>query len=265
MHYKALFAKEQYMKKKLIAGNWKMNGSLEDSKGLIADVINGIFGAQVLLEYCDFLVCPPNPHIYAVRHALHANKNIMFGAQDCSAAENGARTGDVSAEMLVDSGCSYVILGHSERRQYHQETDETVRRKAEVAHKNGLITIICVGEKEEERDLGVQDDVVAKQLLGAIPDSASVENTVIAYEPVWAIGTGKSASAEDVKSMHGFIRQKLKEKLVNSEKLRILYGGSMKPDNAEELLAIENVDGGLIGGASLNADQFLKIAQAALA
>ncbi len=253
------------MNKKLIAGNWKMNGSLDDSKGLIADVVNGIFGSQVLLEYCDFLVCPPYLHLYAVRHALHGNDSVAYGAQDCSAAANGARTGDTSAEMIADSGCSHVILGHSERRQHHGETDETVRRKAEMAHKSNLITIICVGEKEEERDLGVQEEVVAKQISGALPDSANAQNTVIAYEPVWAIGTGKSASAEDVKSMHGFIRRKLQEKLEDSNKLRILYGGSMKPENAKELLATENVDGGLIGGASLSADQFLKIAQAALA
>lgn len=251
--------------KKLIAGNWKMNGNLDEAKGLIADIINGIFGAPVLKEYCDFLVCPPYLHLYAIRHALHGRDDVLFGGQDCSANENGAFTGDTSAAMLKDSGCSYVILGHSERRQHHFETDEMVRRKAALAHAQGLKTIICVGEKESEREQGAHQVVVGSQLESSLPDSATAENTVIAYEPVWAIGTGKTATPEDVKTMHAFIRGQLAERLENSEKLRILYGGSMKPDNARELLATENVDGGLIGGASLSAEQFLAIAKAALA
>lgn len=253
------------MRKKLIAGNWKMNGDLNDAKGLAADIINGLFGAPVLHEYCDFAVFPPYLHLYAIRHALHGRDEIAFGGQDCALTEGGAYTGDTSAAMLKDSGCSYVILGHSERRQYHHESDEVVRRKAELAHAQGLITIICVGEKESEREQGAHQVVVGTQLEGCLPDSATPENTVVAYEPVWAIGTGKTATPEDVRDMHAFIRQKLAEKVENSQDLRILYGGSMKPENARELLATENVDGGLIGGASLNAEQFLSIAKAALA
>ncbi len=162
--------------------------------------------------------------------------------------------------MLKDALCDYVILGHSERRQYHGETDEMVAEKAAKAHAAGLIAIICVGEQESEREQGAEQEIVAAQLAGSIPSSATSENTVIAYEPVWAIGTGKTATPEDVRAMHAFIRNKLQQQLETGEKMRILYGGSMKPDNAGELLATENVDGGLIGGASLTADQFLAIA-----
>jgi triosephosphate isomerase len=247
--------------KKLIAGNWKMNGSLDDARFLIADIVNGIHGRQELLETCEFVVCPPFVHIPSVRHALHNTTYVAFGGQDCSSFDDGAYTGDVSAAMLKDIGASYVILGHSERRQYHGETDSIVSQKAQRAHKHGLVTIICVGESDEQRELGQQEDVVAAQLEGSIPACATAQNTVIAYEPVWAIGTGKTATPDDVRSMHAFIRKKIKEKVADSEKLRILYGGSMKPDNAAELLATENVDGGLIGGASLKADQFLGIAK----
>lgn len=242
-----------------------MNGSLDEAKGLTADIINGLFGLQVLHQYCDFVVFPPYLHIYAIRHALHGRDNIMFGAQDCAVTENGAYTGDTSAEMLKDSGCRYVILGHSERRQHHNETDDIVRRKAALAHAQGLVTIICVGEKESEREQGAHEAVVGKQIEGSVPESATADNTIIAYEPVWAIGTGKTATPEDVKDMHAFIRDKISENVENPQDMRILYGGSMKPENARELLATENVDGGLIGGASLNAEQFLAIAKAALA
>lgn len=253
------------MKKKLIAGNWKMNGSLDDAKGLVADIINGLFGVPVLHEYCDFVVFPPYLHLYAIRHALHGRDEIAYGGQDCALNENGAHTGDTSAAMLKDSGCSYVILGHSERRVNHHESDEIVKRKAAQAHAQGLTAIICVGEKDFEREQGAQQVVVAGQLDGSIPESATADNTVIAYEPVWAIGTGKTATPEDVRDMHAFIRGHLGDKIDNSQDVRILYGGSMKPENARELLATENVDGGLIGGASLNAEQFLAIAKAALA
>ncbi|MCB1532370.1 MAG: triose-phosphate isomerase [Alphaproteobacteria bacterium] len=252
-------------KKKLIAGNWKMNGSLDDAKGLIADLINGLFGVPVLKDYCDFVVFPPYLHLYAIRHALHGREDLLYGGQDCSMHDNGAYTGDTSAAMLKDSGCSYVILGHSERRHGLGETSETICEKAKRVHESGLIAIICVGETEEEREQGRAQEVVNAQIEASMPEGSMAENTVIAYEPVWAIGTGKTATPEDVKEMHAFIREKLAGKLENAADLRILYGGSMKPENARQLLATENVDGGLIGGASLNAQQFLDIAKAALA
>lgn len=246
--------------KKLIAGNWKMNGTVQDSKALIAEVLNGIYEQQEVLEKCDFVVCPSFLHISAVRHATLTTDFVACGGQDCSADDNGAHTGDISAGMLKDAKCSHVILGHSERRQGQGEADDLIAAKAAKAHESGLITIICVGETDEQREQGTQQDIVAAQLKGSIPSSATAENTVIAYEPVWAIGTGKTASVEDVKAMHGFIREKLQEQLDNSQDVRILYGGSMKPENAADLLATENVDGGLIGGASLKAASFIGIA-----
>ena len=249
--------------KKLIAGNWKMNGTLDEAKALIAAVVNGIHENEALLETCEFVVCPPAIHLGVVRHALKTVKTVALGAQDCSAFENGAYTGDISASMLKDGRCSHVIVGHSERRQHFGDTDESVAAKAAKAHKSGLVAIICVGETETQREEGQERDVVARQLKGSIPASATAANTVIAYEPVWAIGTGKTATPADVKAMHGFIREKLKEQVENPQNMRILYGGSMKPENAGELLATPNVDGGLIGGASLKAEHFLGIAQSA--
>ncbi len=251
--------------KKLIAGNWKMNGSLNDAKKLISDIINGIERERELLNICDFVVCPPFVHINAIKHTLLGHEHATYGAQDCSAHENGAYTGDVSAAMLADMKCRYVILGHSERRQYHNESNELVALKAARAHTAGLKTIICVGETESEREAGKQEEVVKRQLAGSLPSSANAGNTVIAYEPVWAIGTGKTASAADAGAMHSVIRDELAQKLKNAADIRILYGGSMKPENARELLATPNIDGGLIGGASLKADQFLAIARSALA
>jgi triosephosphate isomerase len=244
--------------KKLIAGNWKMNGSVSAARTLAKDIAAGL---GTLRERCDFVVCPPALHLSVVKEALDETA-VAVGGQDCALTENGAFTGDISAEMLADFGCSYVILGHSERRQYHKESDATVAAKGALAHKKGLITIICIGERESERDAGKAEGVVAAQLEGSLPASSTAENTVIAYEPVWAIGTGKTATPEDVRAMHLFIRAKLKEKLADSAQMRILYGGSVKPENAGALLSIDNVDGALIGGASLKADQYLGIARA---
>jgi triosephosphate isomerase len=249
--------------KKLIAGNWKMNGTLDDARVLIADILNGLHAQPELLKTCDFLVCPPFLHISAIRHAVYNSKDVVFGAQDCAAAENGAHTGEISAAMLRDSGCSHVILGHSERRQHQGETDALIRKKAERAHAAGLIAIICVGETADERAAGNEKKVVEAQIRGSLPAGASAANTVIAYEPVWAIGTGKTAMPADAEVMHGFIRELLSGQVENPENTRILYGGSMKPDSAKALLAAKNVDGGLIGGASLTAREFLAIAQAA--
>ncbi len=245
--------------KNLIAGNWKMNGSVEMAKSLASAISGGVRDHGALLEKNDFLVCPTDLHISTVSPLL---KNISLGAQDCSPFEVGAFTGDVSAQMLNDMGCSHVILGHSERRQYYAESNMMIKQKAVMANENSLITIICVGETEEEREQGVQNDVVSKQLSESIPDSANAENTVIAYEPVWAIGTGKVATIEDITSMHEHIRRTLATRFSDSRGMRILYGGSVKPANAAEIFAVENVNGALIGGASLKAEDFIGIAEA---
>lgn len=248
--------------KKLIAGNWKMNGDSQEARALIAAIINGLDAEPYILKSCDVLVCPPFLHIPAVRHAVHGFPAVQFGAQDCSAYDDGAYTGDISAAMLKDANCSYVIAGHSERRQYHAERGAIVAQKALQAVKNDMTPIICVGESEAEREAGQAETVVAAQLAGSIPELTGFDEIVIAYEPVWAIGTGRTASVEDVAEMHGFIREQLNGKVKAPEKVRILYGGSMKPENARALLACENVDGGLIGGASLSAESFLAIARA---
>lgn len=239
--------------KKLIAGNWKMNGTREMARSLIADIETGL--TPDIAKTCDFVVCPPFAYLGQVVEQV---SGVAVGAQDCSAYENGAYTGDVSAGMLDDIGCTYVILGHSERRQYFHETDRGIAVKAERAHAAGLITIICVGETEAQREQGTHQRVVGGQLGQSLPKTATAEDTVIAYEPVWAIGTGKTATTQDIAEMHAFIRSKL-----GSDTFRILYGGSMKPGNAAEILATPNVDGGLIGGASLKAEDFLAVAKAA--
>lgn len=240
-------------RRKLIAGNWKMNGLLESGQALAGDLAARMQKAGK--TSFDLLICPPFTLLGSAPGWL-GKSGVHLGAQDCHFSESGAFTGDVSPVMLKDQGCAYVILGHSERRVGHKESSELVAKKAAAAHKVGLITIICVGELEAEREQGREKDVVADQLAKSIPQGATAENTVIAYEPVWAIGTGKTATPADVTDMHGFIRGKV------GNKMRILYGGSMKPDNAAALLAIADVDGGLIGGASLKADDFWAIAVA---
>ncbi len=239
-----------------------MNGSAQDAKRLVASIINGItLAPPEMRERCEFLVCPPALHIYAIRHAAQGHDNLLrFGAQDCSAHENGAYTGDISAAMLKDAGCQYVIAGHSERRHGYGESDEAVYRKIEQIHKYEMAAILCIGETEEQRDDGQQDEVVLRQLRASLPAGANAINTVIAYEPVWAIGTGKVASIAEIAHMHNIIRGCLKETLEDGANMRILYGGSVKPDNAAEILRTANVDGALIGGASLKADSFLGIA-----
>lgn len=251
-----------YPMKKLIAGNWKMNGLTQDARALIADIVNKLEAQQHLIKTCEFLVCPPALHISAVRHALYGYGHISFGAQDCASQENGAYTGDLSAQMLKDVGCSYVIVGHSERREYHNESDALVAEKAKRALSHDLKPIICVGETLEQRESGAAEAVVGAQLKGSIPALGEFDEITIAYEPVWAIGTGKTPTLDDIAQMHGFIRAALKPLCPSPEKVRILYGGSLKPENAKEILAIENVDGGLIGGASLKADSFISIAKA---
>jgi len=242
--------------KKLIAGNWKMHGDLDGARTLIADIVNGLYAREELHETCDFLVCPPAIHIGSVRHALQGYPKISFGGQDCSLAENGAHTGDISAVMLKDAGCSYVIVGHSERRADHGEEDAVVKAKAEAALAADVKPIICVGETLEQREAGDALSVVETQLAGSLPDKSQWDEIVVAYEPVWAIGTGKFASIDDIREMHAHIRG------IVGEKVRILYGGSMKPENAGEIMAVPNVDGGLIGGASLKAESFIGIGKA---
>lgn len=230
-----------------------MNGDSRTAEGLIIGVETAIAGNPALLETCDFVVCPPYLHIPMVSARV---SSCAVGGQDCSERSNGAYTGDISAQMLKDVGATYVIIGHSERRQYHHEPDGVVCAKARAANDAGLVTIICVGETDAEREAGTQNEVVAAQLAGSLPTGANAQNTVIAYEPVWAIGTGKTATAEDIRAMHEFIRAKV------SSDMRILYGGSVKPSNAAEIFAVPNVDGALIGGASLKTEDFIGIAAA---
>jgi len=242
--------------KKLIAGNWKMNGSIESARDLMAGIM-----AEAQVDGVDFLVCPSFLHVPYVLDCVGAG--VSVGAQDCSDQAKGAYTGQVSAAMLKDVGCSYVILGHSERRQYQGECNTLIAAKASRAMESGLVSIICVGESEEDREAGREKDVVLSQLKGSIPKGANAANVVIAYEPVWAIGTGKTASPSDVSDMHSYIRQALDGVIDGFNDVRILYGGSMKPENAKALLSIQNVDGGLIGGASLTVEQFINIGKAA--
>ncbi|CAO3355266.1 triose-phosphate isomerase [Azospirillum melinis] len=245
--------------RKLIAGNWKMNGLKADALDLASDLAGRLKGAGPVAF--DMLVCPPFPLLFPVSEAI-ADSPLALGGQDCAPKTSGAHTGDVAPTMLKDAGCRFVILGHSERRADHGESDAVVNAKAVAAHKEGLVAIICVGETEAQRDAGQANAVVSGQLAGSIPAGATADNTVIAYEPVWAIGTGKTATPDDVKAMHAHIRAELDGKIAGSAKVRILYGGSVKPSNAAELMAVENVDGALVGGASLKADDFWAIGTA---
>ncbi|HLN25264.1 MAG TPA: triose-phosphate isomerase [Patescibacteria group bacterium] len=243
----------------LIAGNWKMNGLKADGVALAAGI-----AAKIKAEPLrgDLLICPPATLVDAVAQAV-AGSGLAVGGQDCHADKSGAHTGDIAAPMLVDLGATYVIVGHSERRADHGESDAIVRAKAVAAHAAGLIAIICIGETQAQRTEGLTIKVVGEQFLGSLPEGATAENTVIAYEPVWAIGTGLTATTADVIEVHGAIRA-LASDIMGAEaagKLRILYGGSMKPSNAKELLALDDVDGGLIGGAALKVEDFWAIAQ----
>ena len=244
----------------LVAGNWKRNGlrrSAEVLDALMAGYPPGLRGKA------DLPVCPPATLVPASARAAVGSR-LAVGAQDCHAKESGAFTGDLSAEMLADAGATAVIVGHSERRQYHGEKDADVCAKAAAAQRAGLLAIVCVGETRAEREAGKTLAVVRKQLRGSVPEGSGAHNLVIAYEPVWAIGTGLTPTAADVAEVHALIRDELK-RLVgrgHQNKVRILYGGSVKPSNAKELLSVANVDGALVGGASLLATDFLAIAGA---
>jgi len=247
----------------LVAGNWKMNG-LRRSLKVLAEVEQGY--TPGLRAKADLLVCPPATLVFTAAHAL-VGSGIAVGGQDCHAKESGAFTGDISAEMLADAGAVAVIVGHSERRAGHGETDATVARKAAAAWRAGLLAVVCVGETEAERDAGLTLDRVGAQLEDSVPEDATADRLVVAYEPVWAIGTGLTPTAADVAEVHALIRDELRRIVGKAEQasVRILYGGSVKPANGKELLAVENVDGALVGGASLVAADFLGIAGAYLA
>ena len=239
----------------LIAGNWKMNGLRESAAAIATPLRDGANGLG-----CDLLVCPPATLIGTVAQIL-AGSAVAVGGQDCHAKVSGAHTGDIAAAMLRDAGASHVILGHSERRADHGESDAAVRAKTEAAMAAGLTPIVCVGETEAQRVAGEQNAVVGAQLAGSLPEGFA---GVVAYEPVWAIGTGKTPTEADVADMHAYIRGKLVALLgANGQKLRILYGGSVKPGNAAALMGLPDVGGALVGGASLNAADFLAIAKAA--
>ena len=246
--------------RQLIAGNWKMNGSLAMANALLA----ALREAEPL--GCDLLVCPPATLLTIAAHALHGSP-IAVGGQDCHARPSGAHTGDISAAQLRDAGATHVILGHSERRADHAETDAQIRAKAEAAATAGLTPIVCVGETEAQRLAGQANDIIAAQLTGSLPDGFAGPDGfsgIVAYEPVCAIGTGRTPTEADVAAMHAHIRATLLARLGPAgATLRILYGGSVKPTNAAALMALPNVGGALVGGASLAAEDFLGIARAA--
>ena len=245
------------MRRQLIAGNWKMHGSHSANAELLA----GIAAARPFA--CDVAVCVPFPYLSETAVAL-AGTDIRWGAQDCSAHAQGAYTGEVSVAMLAEFGCRYVIVGHSERRQYHAETDQLVADKAKAALALGVTPIVCVGETLAQREAGETDAVVKRQLSAVIHTLAHCAGEmVVAYEPVWAIGTGKVATPEQAQAVHAILRTQLRAAAANADAMKILYGGSMKPDNAVTLLSQPDIDGGLIGGASLKAADFVAICRAA--
>ena len=241
----------------LIAGNWKMNGL----KASMAEFEAMLAGAPALAPKADLLVCPPATLITAFVEKAHGT--IAIGAQDCHPKPSGAHTGDISAEMLADAGARAIIVGHSERRADHGESDLLVRQKVEAVWRAGLVAIACIGETEQQRNAGQTLDVCRDQLKLSLPDASRADNLIVAYEPVWAIGTGRTPTTADVEQIHKFIRGLLTERFNrDGARMRILYGGSVKPANAAELMAVPNVNGALVGGASLKAADFLAIAKA---
>lgn len=243
----------------LVAGNWKMNGTRAFLKELVAmgEAYDATLKAKV-----ELMICPPAQLLFTAAAATLGSR-IAIGGQDCHTATSGAYTGEISAEMLADAGATAVILGHSERRQYFRETDALVAEKAAAAHRAGLLAIICVGETQAEREAGKTLAVVGRQVARSIPEGATPDTVVVAYEPVWAIGTGLTPTTADVAEVHALIRKKLVARHgKQAAGIRILYGGSVKPSNAKELMSVPNVDGALVGGASLKAADFLAIAAA---
>jgi len=243
------------MRRTLIAGNWKMNGSFAANRSLLSEIKAGLPASL----QCDVLVCAPAPY-FAQCAELLGGTVVSWGAQDVSVHVHGAYTGEISASMLQDCACKYAIVGHSERRAYHAETNELVAYKAQQLLKHGVLPIVCVGETLEQRESGQTNAVVAAQLNAVLDVLDSLDGLVIAYEPVWAIGTGKTATPEMAQEVHHFLRQQVAARDAGAaEKVQILYGGSMKPENAKELLAMPDIDGGLIGGAALKSQDFLAI------
>jgi triosephosphate isomerase (TIM) len=248
-------------KQKLIAGNWKMNGSLVANEALVRAIAQGIAQGTGDTD-CVVAVCVPAPYLAQV-HQLRAGTKIELGAQDVSHHDQGAYTGEVCAAMLRDFGVRYAIVGHSERRQYHGETDETVAEKARAALAHGITPIVCVGETLAEREAGRTQDVVKRQMAAVIhANGHCISEIVVAYEPVWAIGTGKTATPQQAQEVHALLRAQLKAATTHSDRIHILYGGSMNAGNAQSLLSQPDIDGGLIGGASLKAGDFLQIIEA---
>ncbi|MBS0219755.1 MAG: triose-phosphate isomerase [Proteobacteria bacterium] len=243
----------------LIAGNWKMNGLRTDALALAAGIAKGL--KQAGWTDRDLLVCPPATLVMAVMEAV-GGSGVLVGGQDCHAKASGAHTGDIAAEMLRDLGAAFVIVGHSERRTDHGETDAIVRAKAEAAWRAGLLPIVCIGETLAEREAGNTFSVLARQLKGSVPAGATAARLVVAYEPVWAIGTGKTPTTAEVADAHAHIRKELAGMMAEASQVRLLYGGSVKGSNAAELMAAGDVDGALVGGASLKVDEFLAIAKA---
>jgi len=245
--------------KPLVAGNWKMNG-LKESLNEIGGMSKGYDSS--LQAKIDMLICTPATLVLSAAH-IALGSGIAIGGEDCHANTSGAHTGDISAEMLKDAGATTVIVGHSERRTDHGESNETVKAKAEAGLRAGLLTIVCIGETEAQRKSGDTLAVLKDQLDGSMPEGSKASQVVVAYEPVWAIGTGLVPSSDDVKEAHAFIRENLSARFGNEgQKMRLLYGGSVKATNAKELMGILNVDGALVGGASLKADDFMGICTA---
>ncbi len=246
----------------LIAGNWKMNCLKEEAYALAKGVAEKY--AACTDPECDVLVCPPAIWILPVVDAVKGR--VAVGAQDAHAAKSGAHTGDVSVPMIKDAGARFVIVGHSERRADHHETDADVKAKAKAVIADGLTAVICIGETQDQRDAGKTIDVCRTQIQGSVPEEANAQNVVIAYEPVWAIGTGRTPTTKDVEEVHAAVRAEIAAKLGQkvAEEMRILYGGSVKPSNAKELMALQDVDGALVGGASLKVDDFWAIVETCL-
>jgi triosephosphate isomerase len=241
----------------LIAGNWKMNGLTSS----MAEFEAMLRGAPALAAKADLLICPPATLVSAFATKALASTALAVGAQDCHPKPSGAHTGDISAEMLADAGARAIIVGHSERRADHGESDALVRQKTEAVWRAGLVAIVCIGETQGQRDAGQTLEVCRTQLAGSLPDASKAGNLVVAYEPIWAIGTGLTPTPGDVEQVHAFIRTLLGDRFGgDGMRMRILYGGSVKPSNAAELMAVANVNGALVGGASLRAVDFLAIA-----
>ncbi|MFN0044645.1 MAG: triose-phosphate isomerase [Alphaproteobacteria bacterium] len=241
-------------RRSLIAGNWKMNGLRGSALACVRDLAVRAKSASALK--CDVVLCPPAILLWPLGEALKGSA-IALGAQDCHARDSGAHTGDLSAQMIAEAGCRYAIVGHSERRAAHGETDSAVAAKAKAAHGAGLAAIVCVGESQAERDGGRALAVVARQLMDSVPEGADTSNTIIAYEPIWAIGTGRTPSVAEIVEVHAVLRSAWERG--GAASLRVLYGGSVKASNAAGILALDGVDGALVGGASLDAGEFWRI------